>query len=84
MLRRETKTWEGPKAGGQRAVCAGCLLRLGPKYQRGLARAEESRATEQCGSLCSALLDTLIAYWLLAAQCGNPVKRQPPTVNVED
>lgn len=69
MLRRET---ERPgkilKVGGQRVVCAGCLLRLGHKYQRGLAHSEESRATEQCGSLCFALLDTLTtACWLLAA-----------------
>lgn len=86
MLRRETeRPREIPKVGGQRVVCAGCLLRLGHNYQRGLAHFEESRTTEQCGSLCFALLDTLTtAYWLLAALCGSSVKRQPPTVNAED
>lgn len=86
MLRRETeRPGKIPKVGGQRVVCAGCLLRLGHKYQRGLAHSEESRAMEQCGSLCFAPLDTLTtAYWLLAALCGSSVKRQPPTVNAED
>jgi hypothetical protein len=77
MLRREIeRSGKIPKAGGQRAICTGCLVRLGHKYQKGLAHSEDSKATEQSGLLCFALLDTLsIAYWLLAALCGSSVKR---------
>lgn len=83
LLRREIeRSGKVPKVRGQRAVCTACVLRLGRKYQKGLAHSQESKVTEQWGSLCFALLDTLsIAYWLLVALCGSSVKTQLQKVN---